>query len=50
MERPLKQVLLSVTGLLLVIASLSTMFFGYIWVGWLLLIVAAALAWLARQE
>jgi hypothetical protein len=50
MERPLGRVILSVTGLLVVIVSFITMFLGYIWTGWLLLIIAGALAWLARRQ
>lgn len=50
MENPLGRALLSIAGLILVVASLTTMFFGYIWAGWLLLIIAGALAWLARQK
>jgi hypothetical protein len=50
MDSPLGRVILSVTGLLVVIVSLATMFFGYIWTGWLLLIIAGGLAWLARRQ
>lgn len=50
MESPQGRVILSVTGLLVVIASFVTMFLGHIWAGWLLLIIAGALAWLARRQ